>query len=180
MKRIIIIFTVLLSTSSLFAQKQKPTAEFYGVDFSQVNVIGAIDPEDKLIEAFVAINELVQHEQAKYDVGKYLKHTITFTNIEKAIDQTKTLEGKEFKNQKLQTIDVKAIIDAYPQTESKVIVIVAKELNKSRNNGTYIALIFDGTTKEIISQKEFNGKSGGFGLRNFWAGSLYVGLKSIK
>ena len=33
---------------------------------------------------------------------------------------------------------------------------------------------------EIIKHKEVEGKAGGFGLRNYWAGSLYYAIRKCK
>ena len=53
-------------------------------------------------------------------------------------------------------------------------------MNKPQNRAYYELITFNIATREILSQKEVNGKAGGFGLRNFWAGSIYSVIKSNK
>ena len=38
-------------------------------------------------------------------------------------------------------------------------------------------MLFDPATQEVILQMDMAGKPGGFGLRNYWAGSVYNALK---
>ena len=67
-----------------------------------------------------------------------------------------------------------------PQTEGVGVVLVAKLLNKPMSKATYELITFDISTREILSKREVSGKAGGFGLRNYWAGSVYNIIKSIK
>jgi len=38
-------------------------------------------------------------------------------------------------------------------------------------------IAFDIATRKILSKREVSGKAGGFGLRNYWAGSVYNIIK---
>ena len=72
-----LIFSCLLISLldiNAFAQNysEKLNANFFGVDFSVVNVIGAVESQQQFIDAFVKINELLIIEESKYNVGKYL------------------------------------------------------------------------------------------------------------
>ena len=57
------------------------------------------------------------------------------------------------------------------------LVLVATTLDKGNGLGYYTAVLFDPATHEIITQMDMVGKPGGFGLRNYWAGSVYNALK---
>lgn len=59
-------------------------------------------------------------------------------------------------------------------------ILIAGLLNKSKNRATYTVVIFNIDTKEIVSQQQITSKARGFGLRNFWAGSVHATLKQIK
>lgn len=179
MRRILFFLMAMAVSFSVFAQKQeKQKVSFYGVDFSSVNVVGADESNDQFIDAFARINGLLLSEPAKYDVAKYLNLEVETTNIDVAVKQTEKLAGGNFRNKQVHEISLRDIAASYPDVDGNVLVIVAKELNKGRNSGTFIALIFDGKSKDVLSQREFTGKSKGFGLRNFWAGALYSGMKS--
>lgn len=184
MKRIFLFAVALFLVTICGAQnkneKKAMEVDFYGVDFSAVNVAGAAETELKFMTAFAGINQLLVSEQSKYNVGKFLKLNIQSLNIDHAISQVDKLKDVKFKDNRGSKISLKEIVESYPTTTGNALLIVAKELNKSTNKGTFVAVVFDGEKKEIISEQEFSGKSGGFGLRNFWAGALYDGLKSVR
>ena len=75
-------------------------------------------------------------------------------------------------------MSIEEIIKAYPSNQGNMLLIVATELNKLNGYGSFVAVVFNGETKEIISSKKISGKPSGFGLRNYWAGSLYNSLKA--
>ena len=181
MKKIVgAMFTLLISTVCVAQNdkgNEKLEVDFCGVDFSTVNIIGAGETEEKFINAFEGINGLMLSEPKKYNVGKFLDLDVASTDIANAIKQIDKLDDVDFKNRKQEIISLKKILNAYPSTEGNILIIIAKELNKGRNMGYFMAVIFDGESKEIISKVNFSGKAGGFGLRNFWAGSLYKGMK---
>lgn len=161
-------------------KKETIKVDFYGVDFSAVNVVGAAETEEKFMTAFAAINQLLVSEQSKYDVGKFLKFDVQSLDIDHAVSQIYKLKDVKFKDNKDPKISLKEVIKSYPVTQGKVLLIVAKELNKNQNRGVFTAVVFDGNDKQIIYEQEFSGKAGGFGLRNFWAGALYNGLKAVR
>ena len=109
-----------------------------------------------------------------------MNFNVLSTNIDFALEQTDKLKDKKFQNKPSNEISSDEIIKAFPKTDGIVLLIVAKELNKGKNSGIFIALIFDGDTGKLISENEFTGKAGGFGLRNFWAGAIHSGMKSYK
>ncbi len=184
--------TMILSLSLLFvlmcsAQKndkkddskteeQCGQVDFYGVDFSQVNVVDATESNEQFLVAFEGINGLMVDEAKKYDPEKFFGLKVRHICVDDAINQIRNLNNRNFRNTEGDTSLVK-IISAYPTTESHVLLIVAKELNKSKNVGTFVAVVYNGETKEILNTFEIEGEGGGFGLRNYWAGSIYDGMK---
>ena len=58
-------------------------------------------------------------------------------------------------------------------------VFIAQFLDKSNARGTYEVVFFNTETKEIIEEWITDGKARGFGLRNYWAGSVYSALKKL-
>ncbi len=60
------------------------------------------------------------------------------------------------------------------------LVVIGVMLNKPENKGTFQWVFFDEGTREIIYKKEVSGKAGGFGIRNFWAGSIMKIMKKWK
>lgn len=179
-----LIFSCLLISLldiNAFAQNysEKLNANFFGVDFSVVNVIGAVESQQQFIDAFVKINELLIIEESKYNVGKYLYLNILSIDYEPALSQIDKLKEIKFKNNKVE-INLQDIVSKYPFCENNGLVIIAIELNRRKKIGTYIAVLYDGTSKKILSKQEFSGSCGGNGLRNYWAKTLYRGLNNLK
>lgn len=176
MKKLFLLALIFGATVSFAAPKTKQAATFYGVDFSQVNVVAAQDTDEQFMNVFRQINDLVMNEAAKYDPA-LLGVEATSTQVDKAKERVSLLTGTNFRNQADRKIDYAKIIAAYPKVDGAVLLIVAIEMNKATLSGTYHWLIYDGQSGAIRSEGDFTGKAQGFGLRNFWAGSLYSGMK---
>lgn len=146
---------------------------FYGVDFSCVNVVGASESESDFTVAFVGINNLLLSEPDKYDVGKMLKLNVNAVDNEQAVKVASSMLN--FKNKKPSVMDLQSVVDSYPASDGNSLLIVAKELNKGRDVGCYVAVLYD-NNHTILSTCDLTGKTGGFGLRNYWARTLYNGL----
>ena len=176
MKTIKLTLLALLLPFMCFAQgKEKLPIDLLGVDFSCVNIVGAIESDEQFQNAFEGINALLKTEPKKYDISKYLSLDVMSINTDKAVERI-DMYGADKKSK----LVIEDIIAAYPKEAGNKLLIVAVELNKTKAKATYIAVIFNGETKEVIYTKELVGKSAGFGLRNYWAGSLYNGLKKSK
>ena len=51
--------------------------------------------------------------------------------------------------------------------------MIAKTHDKSEGRGIYELVVFDIATRDIITQKLVVGKARGFGLRNYWAHTIF-------
>jgi len=113
-----------------------------------------------------------------------LKNNIVFYNFDQVqknndgIDESKMLTTA-FENI-LSENDIKQIINELPENDKPGLIFIGEMMNKATFQGTFRVLLFNGTTKDIISSKRVSGKAAGFGVRNFWAGALYRILKSWK
>lgn len=182
MKRLLTVACCLIAAAG-FAQKGKTTvsADFYGVDFSCVSVIGVTEGLGDFIKAFDAINQLFLSEPKKYDVGDFTRIDILSTNVETANESLGALAAERFMPRPT-AIDwqtqLPRILARYNNgSGNKGLLLVARTLDKGNGVGEFTAVLFDPATGEIIRQCDIAGKPGGFGLRNFWAGSLYNALK---
>lgn len=180
MKKLFILSIICLYT--LFASAQTKQSDlneyvFYGVDFSQVNVIGSDETKEQFLEAFNGIENLLINEPKKFDLAKYAKINIINTDIDIAKERINLLVNKDFFNRETTPVNAEDYVSIYGKDGKMGIIIVAKEFNKPNNNATYVYIFFNGQTKEIINIYEKKGKAGGFGLKNYWAGSLYNSMK---
>lgn len=182
MKKLLLFFACVFTLATSHAQNSEKYF-VYGVDFSYAKVYSAEESVEQFAKAFEAINMLLVNEPEKYDfsrvVGKRVNVFIEpILKIVSACDysQLKSLDSS-YTNP-----TYSSIVKNYnlPQTEGIGIVMIAKVLNKPMNQASYELITFDIASREILSKREVKGKAGGFGLRNFWAGSIYQVIKSTK
>ena len=173
MKKLLSIALCLIAVSG-FAQKGKTkmAADFYGVDYSCVSVVGANEQPGEFIKAF---------EPIKYDVAGFTGIDILSTNVEQANEALGGLAAEQFTPRSTKA-DIAAqlpgILARYDNgSGNKGLVLIATTLDKGNGIGYYTAVLFDPATQEVILQMDMAGKPGGFGLRNYWAGSVYNALK---
>lgn len=178
-KKLSLLLICLLSTIAVYTQNEK--VYVYGVDFSQVKVYGADEPTEQFVEAFKGINILLITEPQKYDFTKMLD-TRLGVDVEMMINK---LSDCNYSNMRVfgpvyEDINCVSVVKEYnlQQPEGIGIVLIAKFLNKIAAEATYDLVMFDVNTREIMFQKEVVGGARGFGLRNFWAGSIYSILQT--
>lgn len=185
------LFFLLFLTVSLFSFGQNPnlddvaTIKFYGVDYSQAKVYGAAETGTEFKHAFDEINQLFITQPKKFDVGKRIDKGVNEVSLNAVNEVNQKINPDDlFTTNNGYTLDEEQISDAIKalpiEKEPGIgMVIVAKLLNKADNRGTYQIVYFNTETKEIVADWPTNGKARGFGLRNFWAGSVYSALKKL-
>ena len=151
----------------------------------EVKVFGADESPAQFKDAFRRINELFITEAKKYNVGKQLKKEVTEISLDAVNQVNENIDLAELMTAKreytLSKEQIKAAINALPiqKTPGVGMVFIAQFLDKSNNRGTYEVVFFNTETKEIIEEWITDGKARGFGLRNYWAGSIYSALKKL-
>ena len=182
-----ILMTLLIFTtiSSLTAQPKAPLEKifFYGIDYSQVKVCLATESENDFREAFLKINSLLLEESDKYDLGRALKAEVTI-DIATVWEKMESAPLSEMKitSTRYDSPDYAAIVKAYelPDKEGTGIVFIAELLNKPAEEGTYTVVKFDIASRKILESRTITAAAGGFGLRNYWANTVYKTIKAIK
>lgn len=159
---------------------------FYGVNFSLAKVYAADESAQEFKHAFRAINELFQREPQKYDIAKAFDVENTTTSLSETLAQIDQIDASKLFTQSdnyvLTHEEITSFIQKFNTGTDKGYgaIMVAGLLNKGRNTATYTVVVFNIETKEIEFQYQITSKAKGFGLRNFWAGSVYATLKQIK
>lgn len=182
MRKLLLFLVCAIGFTAMNAQSDA-TYYVYGVDFAQVKVYAAKESPQQFAEAFEGINMLLITEPQRYDFSKMLGRIVEM-EVEPMIKRNSAADyaGLITLSSKYEDIDCAELVRSYslPQTEGVGVVLIAKFLDKPNNRGIYELVTFDVATREILSQREVAGKAGGFGLRNFWAGSIYRILKFTK
>lgn len=182
MKKLFFMLVCALNFTILCAQSVEKTY-VYGIDYTYAKVYGAEESTEQFAKAFEGINMLIIKEPAKFDFSRVLGKEVEVI-IEPIINIISSSDYSNLKslNSTYENPNYSEIIKKYnlPQTEGIGVVLITKMMNKPQNKAYYELITFNIATREILSQKEVNGKAGGFGLRNFWTGSIYSVIKSNK
>ena len=202
MKKSILLFLALFhlittgysqTINDLFVKSPTPIY-WLGIDFSHVKLIGEFSQFSEWGEAgagiiknryFPAWNELVIKEYTKYDVGTMFRKenislkikTITAINEDASIEEMEDLSDPDYTD-----ADIRAWVSGYnfDVKEGIGILFLAESLNKLREYGKYHVLAINMSTKEVLLHEVIKGKSGGFGLRNYWARSFCEVMNEIR
>ena len=159
---------------------------FYGIDFTRAKVYGAKEGPMQFKYTFDDINKLFITEPKKYDIGKRLGVNVEVTSLEAVNDANKTINPDEIMTTNsgytLDEKQIEEVIKTLPilsQEEKTGLIMVAMLLNKADARATYQIVFFNTKTREILYSAPTNGKARGFGLRNYWAGSVHSAMKKL-
>lgn len=172
------------NTSDIFKVNE---ITWYGLDFSNVRLIGAIgfkNPEKIKSYYFDAWNSLIIYETNKYKLDKFFhKESVenylnivtdrnTLPNLDELVIETEYSFGAE---------EVMRMISEYDSGEKEGIglVFILESLNKYKERAIIWVTFFDIQTKQVLVTERLEGKAGGYGFRNFWAGAYYKVMKSV-
>ncbi|MBL7931607.1 MAG: hypothetical protein JNL60_06890 [Bacteroidia bacterium] len=75
------------------------------------------------------------------------------------------------------------MVKAYPEGDKKEglgLVFIVESFDKSYHRGNYWIVFFDIQSRKILFSDYCSGSPSGFGLRNYWAGSLKHVLAEIQ
>ena len=178
---------ILISQEKINLRKDVDNLDFYGVDFSLVKVVGAGETETQFAKAFEAINTLLVDEKNKYNLEKFLSKddvALHLKHLKGSYDEIASMDNLKVDDDDYM-IDITTIdkqVQSY-KVDSKYeigAVLIAELLNKSDGYAKYYLIFFNNKTKDIIETYPMKCKIGGFGLRNFWAKSVYNALDKAK
>jgi hypothetical protein len=198
MKKFLILFLVLSQTafcqqaSDLFKSTDIPYT-WLGIDYSHVKLIGEFTEISSAGEKtavqikkiyFPAWNNLIINEPKKYDVAGMLRKEkieydidmINEINEKAAVEDMETTKTPEYTKE-----DIQKFVSGYKakQKNGIGILLVAETLNKAKEEAYYHFVALDLKTNKILIHDRLRGEPGGFGLRNYWAGSVYSLIKDI-
>lgn len=160
---------------------------FYGADFSKVKIFGAKESPLQLKYGLFQINEVFTSETNKYNVYKYFGKVVsTFDmkqtskhNEDRDEDQLLTFDTSNELTEK----DIQDVIGKLTTDKKDVktgLIFIGEFLDKPNHTGTFQVVFFDIPTKKVIYSKRASGKAGGYGIRNYWANSIYRVMKDWK
>lgn len=197
--RLLLIFTSI--TLHSFAQQtlrdfvydKNPIVTWLGIDYTAVRFID-VDMNVKDDKGNVGIdvfrtryfrewNDLVLNESKKYDVAKAFRLKNMYVNIDAVnnLNATADLSDSQGSSRNLLPSDLKDMVQNtnFGVREGYGILMIAEELNKRKGIGVYHMVLIDMNTQTIIHSERVSGEVGGFGVRNYYAGSIYESISSF-
>ena len=197
MKKLILLFTITLFIQQSFAQKAmsklfdgKSKVVFLGLDFTQAKFIGTDGFQDpyKLKTYYLTNwNALLEEEYSKYNlplIGFKARHYETNTaSLMVLNDEIKDIEkriinGSHYLNDKMIQRSVRKY--KLPHNKGVGISFVIESFNKSLEKAVIWVTFVNLNTGAMLYTERMEGEAKGFGLRNYWAGSILDVINQIK
>ena len=160
---------------------------WYGVDFRLAKFVGSSgfnDPDEISKHYLTKWNNIILEESKKYDIKGALKIKKYGYKIDWMIGQNSdvdvaaNIQGDSYA---ITADAVKKHIKGYHGADGDGIGVafIVESFNKFDEKGYFWVTFFDEKTKEVIVSEKMNGKAKGFGLRNYWSGTMYDVIKQI-
>jgi hypothetical protein len=197
-----LILLLVFSVAFAHAQKNHPDLVFapneevswLGLDFTHVKLIGDFSQFSGIGEKsasqiknqyFHAWNRLIVNERQKYDVAGMLRRDEVFYDIgmiDSLNDNTPVCNIEGYNNPYYTIEDISKFVSVYDfkgKTGIGVLLLV-ESLNKVEMEGCFHFVAIDMNTHHILIHERLTGEPGGFGIRNYWAGSIYHAMENIE
>ena len=205
MKKLLLLSIALIATSvHTFAQLSKDDVfknsneiTWLGIDYSEVKFIGPASgwgevstksPTEMRDKYFPAWNELILAEPKAFKIEDAVSRSEVQMDISSTTEANNKMNKKEIFSenigdfQLLNEKDIQSMIKKYNfKIKSGIgFLLIAEGMSKGREEASYWATFVDMSNKNVLLTKRITGKAGGFGFRNYWAGSAKSVFKTMK
>lgn len=197
MKKILIILSFLFLTQNSFSQKAlsklfdgKTKIVFLGLDFTQAKFIGTDGFKDsyKLKTYYLANwNSLLEDEYTKYNLplnALKAKHYETNTSglmvLNDEIDnmEERIINGSHYIDEKTIQKSVRKYI--FSDNKGIGVSFVVESFNSSLEKAVIWVTFVNINNGSLLYTERMEGKAEGFGMRNYWAGSIHDVIEQIR
>ncbi len=158
-----------------------------GADFSHCKIQDYLDCDpDRFAMMFVpAINNLTIAEPAKFDFAKYLKKSSFTSDLSAVTKSNETIQPDQMTQdtqKKLDDATINSIVSGYDLKDKEGIgaVIIYESLSKKNLYASMYFTYVKMPEGKVILSKHVAEKPIGFGLRNFWAATIFGFLKDYE
>lgn len=201
-KNVLLAIFLLLLVLSMHAQTAKDLFHsedvkitWLGIDYTNVKLkgvfsqfmgIGEKEPKQVRDDYFPSWNKLILRESKKYDIeGMIHRDKINYEidhfmeiNAETSVSDLEVYDTPD----PFTTEDIQKFADEYEHDEKEGIGVyfVAELLDKPENEGWFHFVAINMGNNKVLFHRRLMGEPRGFGIRNYWAGSLYHISKDIR
>jgi len=163
---------------------------YLGVDFTSATIQGETATANDIRDKFEPINTVIVTEVKKYDVAGAFKRSTATNDLDMInklnaganVEKMKTINISDLEKNMLKPEDVKKHVKAYDLSGKKGIglVFVVDGMSKTNKEATMYVTLIDLAKKKVLLVERMTGKAQGFGLRNYWAYTIYKVLNDIE
>ena len=194
-KSVLLVLWMLMITVS-FAQtkedifRKETPLTWLGIDFSEARYIGDPGTVDayEMKGLFDRINQLILAEPDKYDLRKsfhksYITPNLSIVNaVNSKIDETKLLSNDNNDISRINADMVQLMVNKYKfeNINGIAVVLIMESMNKNTSHASMWVAFVNTANNKVLLTSRMVGKSGGFGFRNHWAGSVHKVLELIR
>lgn len=196
MKKFRCLLVLMLLASTLVAQtredifRKETPVTWLGIDFSEARYIGDPGTVDayEMKGLFGKINQLILAEPDKYDLRKsFFKSYITpnlsiVNNLNTGIDESKLMSNDNNDITRINADMVQMMVNKYKfeNINGIALVLIMESMNKNTGQASMWVTFVNASDNKVLLTARMVGKSGGFGFRNHWAGSVHKVLELIR
>ena len=170
--------------------KQETNVTWLGVDFTDVKVMGHTDTEvEDLVERhFAGINDVILNEPKKYDLPKAFHKASVSSDLSfvkaknKTINDTKIASTNDADMTRFTKASIEKMVKGYDFGSKKGIGVIffMEGMSKAKEKAAMWVTIIDMSSKKVLYTERMEEKVGGFGLKNYYAKSVYEALDDIE
>ncbi|MBG9376671.1 hypothetical protein I5907_10520 [Panacibacter sp. DH6] len=170
--------------------KAETNLTWLGIDFSGVKILGHtdIEVEDFTNRQFAGINELVLNEPKKFDLPKAFHKAGVETDLSvvkaknKGLDPDKIKSANDADRSRFTNKTIEKMVKGYNISGKKGVgvVFIMESMSKTAERSSMYITFINMSTGKVIHTERIEEKVGGFGLRNYYAKSIYEALKDIE
>jgi hypothetical protein len=179
-----------LSAKAFFNSDAVP-AVFLGIDFTQAKLINDDLSNATVIQSqqFNGINDLVVHENKKYDVQDAYHRTNWTTDVKEVESRNSKSSPDQLKSSndadltRLNQSDIEKLVKNFDFSDHKGygVLLVMEGMDKTQKMATIWFTLVDMGAKKVLVTDRVEGKLGsGFGFRNYWASAIKNAISKAK
>lgn len=202
MKKLALSLSFLFVAMFAFAQSKEDILSgndaitWLGIDYSQLKFIGSatqwkdageITNSELRDKYFTSWNELIENEPNRYKIADAIHRTDVSYAIEVTAKVNNALKGNFFTEdgnefEHLKESDITKLVSNYNFQGKKGIGLMffAESMSKGKEAASYWVTFVNMSTKKVILTHQVTANAGGFGFRNYWAGSIVKVIKEMK
>jgi len=196
-KPLLFLFLFIASVGAVSAQTKSDVFNkdveitWLGLDFSAAKLLGDREKygsESDVKHLMTSWNELILAEPDKYNVAKAVGRSKVTNAIEVVNDRNSEVDAQAIftDDQKdylhIKPSDVEAMVSGYDFKGKTGIglVFIVETFSKPNVEGSMYVTFVNMGSKEVLFTEHLTGEPKGFGMRNYWAGSVFNVLTKMQ